>query len=173
LSFLDPILLVSLFPRHKTVVKSTFFGYPFFSWVLKVSGYLPSSPGEEHVEHMIRNLETLQDFLSSGGNLFIFPEGTRSRNGKLGPFEKGAFTIARNCHAPIQVIRIRNSHHFFPTGTLLFNATDKIRVTVERIGTLTPESIDKAGSLSKLIETARACYQAQEQQSAENREPAP
>ena len=42
LSYLDPLLLISLFPRHKTIVKSTFFRVPVFGWMLKQAGYVPS-----------------------------------------------------------------------------------------------------------------------------------
>ena len=43
LSYLDPILFVSLFAKQKTIVKSDFFNYPVFGWILKISGYLPST----------------------------------------------------------------------------------------------------------------------------------
>jgi 1-acyl-sn-glycerol-3-phosphate acyltransferase len=161
LSYLDPILLISLYARHKTIVKNTFFHYPFFSWVLTGSNYVPSSASGEEASMVIRNLETMQDFLASGGNLFVFPEGTRSRDGTLGAFNKGAFTIARKCQAPIQVLRIRNTHRLFPPGGLLWNAGDKITVTVDQIGTLSAESIRQSGSLSEIIQTARSMYTAE------------
>ena len=41
-SYLDPLLLISVFPRHKTIVKNSFFSVPIFGWFLKNSGYMPS-----------------------------------------------------------------------------------------------------------------------------------
>jgi 1-acyl-sn-glycerol-3-phosphate acyltransferase len=158
LSYLDPILLISLYARHKTIVKNTFFHRPFFSWVLTGSGYIPSSASGEDTAIVIRNLESMQAFLHSGGNLFVFPEGTRSRDGTLAAFSKGAFTIARKCQAPIQVLRIRNTHRLFRPGKILFNTGEKIEVTVERIGILSAESIEQSGALSEVIETARSMY---------------
>ena len=53
------------------------------------------------------------DYLSSGGNLFIFPEGTRSRDGKIGKFNDGAFKIAKRFEAPIKVLQIKNTNGLF------------------------------------------------------------
>ena len=55
---------------------------------------------------MIEQMETMPNYLASGGNLFVFPEGTRSRDGKLGALNNGAFKIARLCRAPIYVLQI-------------------------------------------------------------------
>jgi len=88
LSYLDPILLVSLFK------------VPIFGWMLKTSGYIPSSVGGMASSGIIESMERMGDYLSSGGNLFIFPEGTRSRDGKLGRFNDGAFKIARRFGTP-------------------------------------------------------------------------
>ena len=84
LSYLDPILLISLFEKQKTIVRSDFFDPPVFGWILRQSGYIPSQAGDEYASLMIRNIENIGEYLASGGNLFIFPEGTRSRTGRLG-----------------------------------------------------------------------------------------
>ena len=47
---------------------------------------------------MIERIDTMDNFLANGGNLFIFPEGTRSRDGTIGRLNKGAFNIARLSH---------------------------------------------------------------------------
>jgi len=86
LSYLDPLLLISLYPRHKTIVKSTFFSVPIFGWMLKRSGYIPSTSEGRLSELMIERIDAMDGYLSSGGNLFIFPEGTRSRDGTIGKF---------------------------------------------------------------------------------------
>jgi 1-acyl-sn-glycerol-3-phosphate acyltransferase len=157
-SYLDPLLLISLFSRHKTIVKNSFFHVPFFSWVLKTSGYIPSGATGKHSPILIHNLNTMQDFLSSGGNLFIFPEGTRSLDGTLAPFNKGGFTIARKSHAPIQVIRIRNSNRLLHPKRFAFNATEKMVITVERLGTISEARLEQIGSLSRIIEEVRSLY---------------
>lgn len=158
LSYLDPILLISLFPRQRTIVKNKFFDYPVFSWLLRTSGYSPASASGDHAPIMIRNLDSMQAFFASGGNLFIFPEGTRSRDGTLAPFGKGAFTLARKFHAPIHVLRIRNTNRLFPPGRLVFQASERITLHVEHLGVISAASLEGVSSLSEIIRNVRALY---------------
>jgi 1-acyl-sn-glycerol-3-phosphate acyltransferase len=155
LSFLDPIFFVSVFEKQKTIVRSDYFRYPVFGWILKTSGYIPPMTEGLFAESMIDQIKKMKDFLSGGGNLFIFPEGTRSRNGRIAPFDKGAFRIARLCHAPIKVVIIRNTHKLFPPGKFLFNTCDENVIEVELAGSLDPDYESDAFSPSGLIEEAR------------------
>ena len=158
LSYLDPILLISLFPKHKTIVKGIFFKIPVFGWMLKTSGYIPSSVGGMASSGIIENMERMGGYLSSGGNLFIFPEGTRSRNGKIGKFNDGAFKIARRFGAPITVLRIKNTHNLFAPGKFLFNACNPNPIEVRLIEDLNPDYKNDAFSISGLVDQVRALY---------------
>ena len=131
-SYLDPILLISLFEKQKTIVKRTFFKLPVFGWILKTSGYIPSALDGN--TDMIRRIEEMGAYLATGGNLFIFPEGTRSRDGRIGRFNKSAFKIAANCNAPIYVLFIKNTHFLYPPGGFRFNTCVPNTVRVELIG---------------------------------------
>ena len=101
LSYLDPILLISLFEKQKTIVKKTFLKVPIFAWLVKTSGYLFPTTDETSASFLLERVENLENFLLSKGNLFIFPEGTRSRDGKIGRLKKGAFSIGQT------IVRLR------------------------------------------------------------------
>lgn len=120
-SYLDPLLFISLFERQKTVVKTTFFKVPIFGWVLEHSGYFPADSSGIHARIMIEQVERMGSFLAAGGNFFIFPEGTRSRNGNIGTLNRGALKIARLCRAPIYVLHLANTDKLFTPGRFLFN----------------------------------------------------
>jgi len=152
ISYLDPILLVSLLERQKTVVKGRFFELPVFGWILRESGYIPSTMDQEFSPLMMERLGGISDFLSSGGNLFIFPEGHRSRDGKLGPLNKGAFTIAKRCRAPIAVLRVRNTDMLFTPGKFLFNTCIPNTIEVELLGQILHPDDDY--SISGMMEQA-------------------
>jgi 1-acyl-sn-glycerol-3-phosphate acyltransferase len=156
ISFLDPILFVSLFEKQKTIANIGYFRLPVFGWILKMSGYIPSMTDKLFAEDMINQIENLSDYLSTGGNLFIFPEGTRSRNGMIGPFDRGAFRIARLCHAPIKVVIIRNTHKLYPTGKMAVDACTENIIDVELAGSLEPDYESGSFSLSGLMAEARS-----------------
>jgi 1-acyl-sn-glycerol-3-phosphate acyltransferase len=159
LSYLDPLLLVSLLEKQRTIVKKTFFKVPIFSYLLRESGFMPATNGAEDSALMIRNCENIKAYLASGGNVFIFPEGTRSRTGRLGPFNKGAFTIARYCRAPIQCLLIRRTNRLFLPGRFWFNTSVSNTIEVERIGSFLPDYRDSEFRLSTLIRDIRTLYE--------------
>ena len=153
ISYLDPILFIALFPRHKTIVKSSLFRIPIFGRVLRRAGYLPAAPEAGLEETMIDGVSNLKPFLERGGNIFVFPEGTRRRQGEgIGSFNPGAFKIARRTGAPVAVLRIRNTHHLFPPGRFRFNTCVANTIRMERVGTLDP---GEYGSVSELMTAAR------------------
>ena len=62
-----------------------------------------------------KSLEEAKDRLLQGSNsVFLFPEGTRSANGKIGRFKRGAFTIARDLHLPIIPVTISGAYNVLP-----------------------------------------------------------
>ena len=135
LSFLDPILFVSLFEKQKTIVKSDYFRLPVFGWILRTSGYIPSLAEGLFAADMVDQIKRMREYLAAGGNLFIFPEGHRSRDGRIGPFDQGAFKIARLCRAAsIKVVLIRNTDRLFPPGRFLFNTRDENVIEVRTGG---------------------------------------
>ena len=158
LSYLDPILLVSLFPRQTTIVKNTFFSVPIFGWFLRKAGYVPSSPTEMYGPAMINHLESIKRQLAAGGNLFVFPEGTRGRQGRIAPFNKGVFSIARYCNTGLKLVLIRNTDRLFRPGSFSFETRGKFTVSMELIGSLTEDDL-KNFSIGASADQARTLFE--------------
>ncbi|HWP43227.1 MAG TPA: lysophospholipid acyltransferase family protein [Blastocatellia bacterium] len=57
--------------------------------------------------------------LKSGGALVVFPEGGRTRTGRLEPFKPGAFRLALKYGAPIVPVTIRGAYRVWPVGTII------------------------------------------------------
>ena len=149
-SYLDPLIMISLFERHKTIVKTRFFHVPIFGWFMKTAGYLPSTTDEKFSYLMIKQVEQMKEYLRQGGNLIIFPEGTRNNAGKIGPLNNGALKIARLCQAPIKVLRIHNSDKLFAPGKFLFNTQTKNKIRVEFVDSINPDYQGSMPSVSEL-----------------------
>jgi len=66
----------------------------------------------------IRTLNTAKERIVDGTSILFFPEGTRSRSGRLGPFKKGAFKMALDLDLPILPITIRGTRSILPPDTL-------------------------------------------------------
>jgi 1-acyl-sn-glycerol-3-phosphate acyltransferase len=151
ISYLDPILLISFFPRHTTIAKRRLFRIPLYGRMLRLSGYLPSSSDGSLADLMITRMEQLPDLFATGGNLFVFPEGTRSRDGQIGSFNTGAFKIARLCKAPIDVLYMQNTARLFRPGRFLFDTHSANTVRVEHLVRIQPRYDDPDFSLKVLM----------------------
>ncbi len=123
---------------------------PVFGWLMKNAGYLPSSTDKKFTFLMIKQVERMKEYLLKGGNLIIFPEGTRNNTGNTGEFNKGAFKIARLCQAPIKVLRICNSDKLFTPGKFLFNTRVRNKITVELIGSIEPDYLHAPPTVAEL-----------------------
>lgn len=143
-SYLDPLILIALFDRQKTIVKSKFFNFPVFGWLLRGSGYIPASTKGRFAGMMIDQVEKMDNYLTSGGVLFVFPEGTRSRTGSMGQVNKGAFKIARLSKAPLVFLTIKDTDKLFPPDRFMFSGAVHNTITVTLTGVVEPDNIHKS-----------------------------
>jgi 1-acyl-sn-glycerol-3-phosphate acyltransferase len=99
-TLLDVVVMGSLMPQLDCVVKREAWSNPFMRWVVGSAGYIPNDAGETLVDHCVERIER-------GGALLIFPEGTRSPEGGLGVFQRGAAHAALKSRQPIIPVSIR------------------------------------------------------------------
>jgi 1-acyl-sn-glycerol-3-phosphate acyltransferase len=163
ISLFDPILLASLFEKQKTIVKKTYLNVPIFGWLVKTSGYLFPTTDETSASFLLEQVENLENFLLAEGNLFVFPEGTRSRDGKIGRLKKGAFTLAKHCRAPIQVLRIKNTNQLFAPGEWLLNTCIPNTIEVKRLMSIQPEYTSETFSIQTLMDQVRQALEHQDE----------
>lgn len=150
-SLLDPPLLLSLLPRASTLVRADFFRVPVFAWVLRACGYARPR-GEEGADW----LDELVAELARGGNVFLFPEGTRGGGDRLGRFRRGAFHVARRLGAPIEVLRIDGTARVFPPGGRALRLGRPARVSVRLLGGISSEEVASAADTESLMRRVRA-----------------
>ena len=102
------------------VAKRSLFRIPFFGWGLRALGDIPldrSNPKKAR-----KTIEHAAVVLTSGdASLFAFPEGTRSRSGRLAEFKLGVFSLAVRAGVPVVPLGIQGTHEFLPKGSVLIN----------------------------------------------------
>ncbi len=156
-SYLDSIFFISLFSKQKSIFKKSLFYVPFIGMMMRSSGYIPSS-ASFYNNRILESIQKLPEFLGSGGNIFVFPEGTRSKNGEVAAFQPGVFKLAKKCKTAITAVRIENMHQLFKPGTFWLNVFIKDKITVKKIKTITPDYKSKDFSLNNLIRQSRELY---------------
>src|SRR5579884_2262257 len=82
-------------------------------------------------EHPERAIEALRREAQRDHSLVIFPEGTRSRDGRLGEFKKGAFVTAIELGLPVVPVVCRGTRRLMPRGSRLAVAPGKVEIVIE------------------------------------------
>lgn len=105
--------------NFKWLMKKGLEKIPFVGFACKVSGhvFVDDSKISSIRETIAESEETLRD----GMSLVIFPEGSRSWDGKMIPFKRGAFMLASEFNLPVVPLTIDGSFYLMPRFT--YNAT--------------------------------------------------
>ena len=115
----DILLCLALIPANfRFAIKKELFKIPIFGWALKKCGYFVIDRAS-----LLSVLKMTQDFvgvLEKGGSILIFPEGTRSRNGALGPFKQASLLAAPKAGVPVVPIAISGSYSILQRGSWVF-----------------------------------------------------
>jgi 1-acyl-sn-glycerol-3-phosphate acyltransferase len=117
-SNLDPPILLPAIPGMASVfLKKELMRIPLLGTAMRMGKYVPVSRGNSRDEAR-KSVEAAADALRSGMHIFVFPEGTRSPDGKLLPFKKGAFFLAAETGAPMVPMVIRGTERMMSKGSL-------------------------------------------------------
>ncbi|HZC42939.1 MAG TPA: lysophospholipid acyltransferase family protein [Acidobacteriaceae bacterium] len=117
-SNLDPPVLLPEVPGRTAVfVKSELMKIPFIGMGMRMGGFVPVERSGNR-EDARESIERAAKVLASGVHLTAFPEGTRSRTGKMLPFKKGPFYLAQQTGAPIIPVSIYGTETMMRKGSL-------------------------------------------------------
>ncbi len=102
-----PALLHVLPGKVRFVAKRGLFQVPIFGWALKAGGFIAVDRGDKSSGREV--LRSALENLREGGSVVFFPEGTRSPDGRLGPFQRGGFLLALKSGMPLVPVGIEGS----------------------------------------------------------------
>jgi 1-acyl-sn-glycerol-3-phosphate acyltransferase len=99
-----PVLLATLPVPARFMAKRELFDVPIFGWSLRVGGFIPVDRGAGKGAR--ESFRAAVKMLESGGSVLLFPEETRSPDGRLLPFKRGGFLLASQAGLPIVPVGI-------------------------------------------------------------------
>jgi 1-acyl-sn-glycerol-3-phosphate acyltransferase len=116
-SFIDSVFLPLVVHRRVTfVAKAEYFESWKTAWFFRAVGMIPLKRGDGSASE--RALAAARDVLDNGGVLGIYPEGTRSPDGRLYKGHTGAARLAKDCHAPIVPVAQFGTDEVQPIGAM-------------------------------------------------------
>ncbi|MEH0021975.1 MAG: lysophospholipid acyltransferase family protein [Desulfobacter sp.] len=144
-SQLDILVLYRLLFPYRWVSKAAVFNLPFIGWNMRLNGDVRLKRGDKaSISTMMARCEAL---LSQDVSIFFFPEGTRSRDGRVGPFKPGAFILAQKAGVPIQPVVLNHTRKALPKHSLTITKHKQMevrvldKIPVSRFAHLAPEQV--------------------------------
>ena len=117
-SNLDPPALLPRIPgRTSAFLKRSLMKIPVLGYGLKLGEFVPVDR-DGRVESAIESVRSARAVLEKGYHITTFVEGTRSRDGRMLPFKKGPFYLAKEAGVPVVPISIHGSEGLMAKGSL-------------------------------------------------------
>jgi 1-acyl-sn-glycerol-3-phosphate acyltransferase len=117
-SYFDVLpLMLGLGVRYRFISKMEVGRMPFIGKFLTQMGHLKFDRTDS--ESRLRQAQEIEDFLHNGESVFVFPEGTFTREDGVRPFQLGAFKAAVATSAPIIPVSLAGTRNFLRDGTYL------------------------------------------------------
>ena len=117
-SNLDPPILLPAIPGKASVMlKKSLMTIPLLGTAMRMGKFVPVARGRSR-EDAMRSVAAAADALRAGLHLMVFPEGTRSPDGQLLPFRKGAFFLSMETGAPVVPVVIHGTARMMERGSL-------------------------------------------------------
>lgn len=115
-SYLDIIAIGAALPEGGLFVyKEELTSVPIWGWSLKVSPFIMVRRSDPR--HAMRSIETAaEEIRRKRQSVVIFPEGTRSEDGTLGPFKRGGFLLAAKTGVALVPLAVRGTAPLLPKG---------------------------------------------------------
>ena len=150
ISNLDPPVTLPLIPRRTSVmVKKGLFKVPILGQIMLIGSLVPVDRGNR--EAGIAAVRDALRAIEQGLNMTIYVEGKRSFDGKLLPFKKGPFYLAKECNVPVVPITISGTEEVMPKARFAIRPGT---VTVEFHDPIEPSDFGERDSLMAKVRAA-------------------
>ena len=145
LSFSDSIFLPLVLRRRITFgAKAEYFENPRTAWIFRALGQIPVN--REGGVGAQRALDSAKEVLDAGGLFGIYPEGSRSRDGRLHRGRTGVARLAMECRVPVLAVGMIGTAELQPVGRTLPRVFKPVEIKISQPVALDDRSLDKRSS---------------------------
>jgi 1-acyl-sn-glycerol-3-phosphate acyltransferase len=128
-NLLDHVTMYPATPHFKQGIElEGHFRIPVYGWFMKQRGTIGVRRGDRR---MFRHLKArMAEELAAGHSLLVFPEGTRTTTGRVGPFKAGMFRLARDLGVPVVPVAVTGMYEVLRKGSWLLRPGHRVTVHV-------------------------------------------
>jgi 1-acyl-sn-glycerol-3-phosphate acyltransferase len=127
-SFMDIFSLFHLRRPFKFISKTSNFVIPIIGWSMFLTGHVPLKRTDRRSQ--METLKICRETLQKSGSVLFFPEGTRSQDGLMQDFKKGAFSVAAKENCPVIPITLVDTGKVMQNGKEWMLRRREIKVIV-------------------------------------------
>ncbi len=149
-----PAVMVGIPDQFRIVLKKELTRIPLFGWAMSLGPYIVID--RFHAKDAIKSLDEAAERIRNGASVLLFAEGTRTTDGKLQPFKRGAFTLAVKSGVPVVPVTINNTFRILPKGSKRVRPTHIEVILDEPIETKSLEGREGEKQLMDLVHRAIA-----------------
>jgi 1-acyl-sn-glycerol-3-phosphate acyltransferase len=127
-SILDiPAMIFAAHFPVRFIAKKSLIWFPLFGWFLHLAGHILLD--RQSAQSAVRSLKKASSQLKKGISIIVFPEGTRSPDGEVKEFKRGAFLLAQHSRFPVVPVSISGTYEMLPRqGWCFWPGTIHIRM---------------------------------------------
>lgn len=146
-----PAILASVPDQIRIVYKKELHWIPVFGWGLKFGSYI--AVDRRSGAEAMRSLEEAARKISTGASVLLYAEGTRTRDGRLQPFKRGAFNLAVKAGVPVVPLVINGTLSMLPKSSFAIRPGNA-EIVLETPIPITGTGKDEEKRLMELVRTA-------------------
>nr|AUS84463.1 lysophosphatidic acid acyltransferase [Ettlia oleoabundans] len=127
-SFLDIYTLFHLHRDFKFISKTSNFLIPIIGWSMFLTGHVMINRLDRRSQ--LECLKQCSELLKHGASVLFFPEGTRSKDGRMHAFKRGAFSVAAKAKVPVVPITLIGTGDLMPNTQEYLLFPGKVKLVI-------------------------------------------
>ncbi|MDB4975406.1 MAG: 1-acyl-sn-glycerol-3-phosphate acyltransferase [Myxococcaceae bacterium] len=132
-NMIDHCTVYAATPHFKQGVElAKHFEVPFYGWFMKQRGTIPVHKDGSARDMQQRLTESVRAEVERGHSILVFPEGTRTRDGRVGPFRSGLFRIAHALELPIVPVTVTGMFEVMRKGEPFIHPGGRVTVYLDK-----------------------------------------